>query len=82
MTTIRILGQVDAERRLTATVPSDVPTGQVEVVVIVPPKNVDTPDPSEHLWESGIAVEWREDLADVRQDIYTLADGTAIDEAR
>jgi len=82
MTTIRVLGQVDAERRLTATVPRNVPTGQVEVVVIVPHHNLNTPDPSDYLWESGIAKEWHEDLADVRQDICTLADGTAIDEAR
>ncbi|HXJ42649.1 MAG TPA: hypothetical protein VNH18_25435 [Bryobacteraceae bacterium] len=35
-------------------------------------------DPAESLWASGIAREWTEDLADQRQDIYTLADGQPV----
>jgi hypothetical protein len=33
-------------------------------------------------WSSGIAREWAEDLADPRQDIYTLDDGEPVDEGR
>ena len=79
MTPIRIIGKVDAAHRLTATVPVAVPAGEVEVVVIVPEPSGDAAD---RLWEAGVAAEWHDDLADERQDIYSLADGTAVDEAR
>ena len=78
MTTIRVVGRVDEEHRLTATVPVAVPTGQVEVVLIVPEGVGDATDVS---WEAGVAAEWRADLADTRQDIYSLADGMPVDEA-
>ena len=79
MTPIRIIGRVDASHRLTATVPVAVPAGEVEVVVIVPEPQRDAGD---RLWEAGIAAEWHDDLADERQDIYTLDDGMPVDEAR
>ena len=36
MSTIRIVGRVDEAHQLTATVPTAVPAGTVEVVLIVP----------------------------------------------
>ncbi len=79
MTPIRVIGKVDAAHRLTATVPVAVPAGEVEVVVIVPESSGDAGD---RLWEAGVAAEWHDDLADERQDIYSLADGTPVDEDR
>ncbi len=79
MPPIRIVGKVDASHRLTATVPSAVPEGPVEVVVIVPDPSVDAID---DVWESDVAAEWHDDLADERQDIYSLLDGIPVDEAR
>jgi hypothetical protein len=35
-------------------------------------------EPDEN-WMVGIVHEWHEDLADSRQDIYTVTDGTPVD---
>lgn len=78
MTTIRVIGQVDEGHRLTATVPEGVPAGQVVVVVVVSDRPADDADSQ---WLEGVAREWHADLADVRQDIYDLADGKPADEA-
>jgi hypothetical protein len=78
MTTIRVIGQVDDGHRLTAMVPDGVPAGRVEVVVVVPGRPVEDADSQ---WLEGVAREWHADLADVRQDIYDLADGKPADEA-
>ena len=78
MNTIRVVGRIDAEHRLTAEVPTTIPAGQVEVVVIVPDAGG---DPTEAAWQFGVAREWAEDLADERQDIYDLSDGQPVDEA-
>jgi hypothetical protein len=84
MKTIEVFGQVDEHHRLSATVPTEVPPGPVRLALTVPspaptPTNEDDADPQ---WALGVAREWREDLADTRQDIYTLADGDPVDEAR
>jgi hypothetical protein len=79
MNAIRVIGQIDAEHRLTADVPTAIPAGQVEVVVIVPDAG---DDPAEAVWQFGVAREWAEDLADERQDIYDISDGQPVDEAR
>jgi hypothetical protein len=78
MTIIRIVGRIDSEHRLTATVPESVPAGSVEVVLIVPEA---AGDPADQAWETGIAREWSQDLADSRQDIYSLDDGEPVDDA-
>ena len=78
MNTIRLIGRIDADHRLTAEVPKAVPVGTVEVVVIVPDV---VGDPAEAVWQTGVAREWAEDLADERQDIYDLSDGQPVDEA-
>ena len=74
MTTIRIVGKVDEEHQLTAAVPA----GTVEVVLIVREHPADAVDAA---WEMGIAAEWQDELADTRQDLYSLADGEPVDEA-
>lgn len=69
MTTIRITGQIDSAHRLTAQVPDRVPAGAVEVVLMLPPAEAD-----DKAWLAGVAREWRDELGDVRQDIYSITD--------
>jgi hypothetical protein len=69
MTTIRITGQIDSAHRLTAQVPDGVPAGAVEVLML-PPAEAD-----DEAWLAGVAREWRDELGDVRKDIYSITDG-------
>lgn len=78
MTTIRVTGQIDSAHRLTANVPDSVPAGPVEVVVSVPDLE---PHAVDEVWLAGVAREWRDDLSDVRQDIYSISDGRPPHEA-
>lgn len=76
MPTLRITGRVDEHHRLSADVPESVAVGPVELVIVLPGPDED--DAGRH-WEHGVAAEWAEDLADPRQDIYTLDDGEPVD---
>jgi len=79
MATIRVIARVDEHHRLSAEVPAHIPAGPVEVTIDVPR----TPeDDVGRAWAEGIAREWAEDLADSRQDIYTLSDGEPVDGSR
>lgn len=37
-------------------------------------------DEAERVWMAGVAREWADDLADPRQDIYTVDDGNPVRE--
>jgi hypothetical protein len=73
MTTFRITGHVDEAHRLVADVPASIPPGPVTVLIVA---DLDE-DEAGRAWTEGIAAEWAEELADVRQDIYTqeMAEG-------
>ena len=73
---IKIQGHVDAQHQLSLEVPGSIPPGPVTVWIA--PSTAEG-DPVGEAWEQGIAREWREELADSRQDIYTLEDGDALD---
>jgi hypothetical protein len=77
MDKIRIDGFVDHKHRLSADVPGSVPQGPV-TVWIAPSLNEDDAGDA---WVNGIVREWADDLSDVRQDIYTMSDGEAVDQA-
>ena len=79
MIKIRVSGQIDEQHRLYAQVPPTVAPGQVEVVVLVPDASEDEAGKA---WESGVAREWKDELGDPREDIYTLDDGDPVDESR
>jgi hypothetical protein len=79
MQTIRVIGRVDGDGQLIASVPASIAPGEVEVVVIAP---TPSEDDAGNNWLAGIAREWHDDLADPQQDIYTLADGAPADDAR
>ena len=79
MPILKVLGQVDDSHRLSATVPESIGPGPVEILVIVPTLDEDD---SQVAWFNGVAQEWQEELADSRQDLYTLADGDPVDGSR
>jgi hypothetical protein len=74
MTAIQITGHVDEQHCLIAKVPESVPPGPITLLIV---PHIDE-DEAGRAWISGIAHEWAEDLADIRQDIYTLEDGEPI----
>ena len=77
MKAIELVGDVDEQHRLHARVPAEVPAGQVRVIVFLPGE-----DDAGGLWADGIAAEWSAELADPREDIYSLADGQPVNAAR
>ena len=77
MKMITVVGSVDEHHRLQAQVPEEVPSGPVQLVVLVPAE-----DDAGIRWTQGLATEWADDLADSRQDIYTLEDGKPVDGPR
>jgi len=83
MKTIELIGQVDEQHRLSAQVPSEVPPGPVKLALVVESNGVATDEEDEGgaQWACAIAREWADELADERQDIYTLSDGEPVNGA-
>lgn len=79
MKLIKLHGEIDAQHRLLVQPPQTVPPGAIEVALIVPDL---LEDEAEDSWSAGISHEWADELADERQDIYTLAHGDAVDGSR
>ena len=76
MNSISIHGQVDDQHRLSAVVPESVPPGPVTIWLTTAHE-----DDAGAAWMAGIGQQWANDLGDARQDIYTAADGEAVDSA-
>lgn len=79
MLPFRVVGRVDESHRLSADLPDSIRPGQVEIVVLVPTGNEDEDGTA---WVHGVAHEWRDELNDSREDIYTLTDGEPVDGTR
>ena len=77
MNPVKIIGNVDENRQLSARVPATIPPGPV-TVLIVP---VSQEDEAGAAWAAGIAREWADELQDPAQDIYALTDGEPVDES-
>ena len=77
MSAIELIGDVDEHHRLHVLVPNEVPAGQVRVIVLVPDE-----DDAGSVWQQGIAREWASELADPREDIYTINDGQPVNAPR
>ena len=73
MKAIELIGDIDDEHRLRARVPQELPAGPVRLIVLLPDE-----DDAGSAWERGVAHQWAGDLADDRQDIYTLEDGQPV----
>jgi len=77
MKAIELTGDIDAQHRLRAQVPEELPAGPVRVIVLLPEE-----DETGIAWAQGVAREWSEELSDPQQDIYTLDDGQPLDAPR
>jgi hypothetical protein len=78
MDSISIQGHVDNEHRLSAIVPGSVPPGPVTVWIGA---SAAEEDDAGSAWMAGIGTQWADELSDPREDLYTLADGEAVDPA-
>jgi len=77
MKAIELIGDIDEQHRLRASVPEELPAGPVRLIVLLSEE-----DDAGSVWVHGLAREWADELRDPRQDIYTLADGHLIDAPR
>ena len=77
MKALELIGDIDERHRLSATVPQDLPPGPVRLIVLLPEED----EMGTH-WSAGIPREWSADLADSRQDIYTMDDGLPVSAPR
>lgn len=77
MKAIELVGKIDDQHRLRAEVPAEIPAGAVRLIVLIPEE-----DDAGNAWAGGIACAWADELADSRQDIYTLNDGQPVHESR
>ena len=73
MKVIELLGKIDEHHRLEARVPENLPVGPVRLIVLLPEW-----DNAELAWALRISEEWTDELADPRQDLYTIEDGKAV----
>ena len=79
MKALEFFAEVDEQRRLQIVLPDVPAAARVRVIVLVPEPGEDDAGLA---WEQGIAREWAADLANPKEDIYTLADGEPVDAAR
>jgi len=77
MNTVKASGHINENHQLTALVPESVPAGLVTVLIV--PSSQE--DDAENAWTAGVAREWKDELNDERQDIYTLTDGDPVRES-
>ncbi len=84
MKALEFAAEVDTHHRLQLVVPDILP-GPVRVLVLLPETVQEAPGQegeAEADWVRAVAHEWREELADPREDIYTLEDGEPINAPR
>jgi hypothetical protein len=77
MRAIGIVGEIDEDHNIRAEAPPDLPPGRVQLIVVRPDE-----DEAGALWPWGFSQTWSDELSDVRQDLYTLADGQPVDAPR
>jgi len=77
MKAIELIGDIDEQHRLRASVPEELPAGPVRLIVLVSEE-----DEAGTVWAHGLAREWADELSDPRQDLYTLVDGRPVDATR
>ncbi len=84
MRALEFVAEVDDQHRLHLELPDTKP-GPVRVLILLPEPQEEAPEAEgevDAVWMQAISREWREELADPREDIYTLEDGEPIDAAR
>lgn len=78
MKTIEVIGHVDENHHLSATVPAEITPGPVKLIF----STGESEDEAGRAWASAIAREWAPELSDPREDIYTLNDGEPVNGSR
>jgi hypothetical protein len=73
MKAIELIGDIDDQHRLRASVPEELPAGPVRLIVLFSEE-----DEAGTAWPDGLAREWGDELSDSRQDLYTLTDGQPV----
>jgi hypothetical protein len=76
MKAIELAGNIDDRHRLEVQVPENLPPGPVRLIVLIPEE-----DDAGNAWALGVAKEWATELADSREDIYTIDDGQPVNAA-
>jgi hypothetical protein len=76
---IELVGHVDEHHHLSAQAPLGVRPGPVKLALLLPDDSAHDNDPADSHWMRAVARQWSEELADTRQDIYTLSDGEPVD---
>ena len=71
------MGEIDEHHNLRAEAPQDLPPGRVHLIVVRPDD-----DEAGAFWPGDVSQAWSDELGDVRQDLYTLADGEPVDASR
>ena len=77
MRAIGIVGEIDEDHNIRAEAPQDLQPGRVQLIVVRPDE-----DESGAFWPWDVSQAWSDELSDVRQDLYTLADGQPVDASR
>jgi hypothetical protein len=77
MRAIGIVGEIGEDHMIRAEAPQHLPPGRVQLIVVRPDE-----DEADAFWPWGVSQAWSDELGDVRQDIYTLADGQPVDASR
>lgn len=72
-----LITEVGDTRQVQVTIPETIRTRQARIIIL--PYE---PDEEAEAWMRALGREWHEELADERQDIYSLDDGEPIDATR
>ncbi len=76
MRAIELIGDIDEQHRLRASVPEELPAGRVRLIILL------SAEDESGVWARGVAREWADELSDSHEDLYTLADGQPVDAAQ
>ena len=79
MKAFEFVTEVDKHHCLHLVLPQSTMPGRVRVIVLLPETEGDE---ASALWMQGVAREWATELADEREDIYTLEDGEPVNATR
>lgn len=71
------MGEIDEDHNIRGEALRDLPPGRVQLIVVRPDE-----DEAGAFWPWDVSQAWSDELSDVRQDLYTLADGQPVDASR
>ena len=71
------MGEIDEDHNIRAEAPLDMSPGRVQLILVRPDE-----DEGGAFWPWDLSQAWSDELGDVRQDLYTLADGQPVDASR